>query len=126
MGAQMDFPRTFAEFIDNEKFKDAECIYTNGAYLVSVLRVCQGVDHYFKNYPRKESWLNLGNFLDYLSDTQKVEVRFGNKDADVVYGEAHTLLHRLSDSCLGCLIDQFVADDNTLRVWVVEDESTDN
>lgn len=126
MGAQMDFPRTFVEFIDNEKFKDAECVYTNGAYLVSVLRVCQGVDHYFKNYPQKESWLNLGNFLDYLPDIQKVEVRFGDKDADVVYGEAYSLLRRLSDSCHKYPVDQFVADDNTLRVWVIEDESTDN
>lgn len=126
MGAQMDFPRTFVEFIDNEKFKDAECVYTNGAYLVSVLRVCQGVDHYFKNYPRKESWLNLGNFLNYLPNTQKVEVKFEDKDADVVYGEAYSLLHRLSDSCLKYPVYQFAADDNTLRVWVAEDESTDN
>jgi len=122
MGAQMDFPRTFDEFINYEKFKDAECVYTNGAYLVNVLRVRQGVDHYFKNYPR----MNLGDFLDYLPDTQKVEVRFGDKDADVVYGEAYSLLRRLSDSCLKYPIDQFVADENTLRIWVVEDESTDN
>ena len=44
----MEFPNTMKEFIDSYSFKDSKEIYTNGAELISVFRVEQGLEHYAK------------------------------------------------------------------------------
>ena len=44
----MEFPNTMKEFIDNCSFKDSEEIYTNGAEIIPVFRVEQGLEHYEK------------------------------------------------------------------------------
>lgn len=44
----MEFPNTMKEFIDSYSFKDSEEIYTNGAELIPVFRVEQGLEHYAK------------------------------------------------------------------------------
>ena len=44
----MKFPNTMKEFIDSFSFKDSEEIYTNGAELIPVFRVEQGLEHYAK------------------------------------------------------------------------------
>lgn len=46
MGETMDFPKTPQEFIEQNKFKDSEEVYTNGADLVPVFRVKQMIEHY--------------------------------------------------------------------------------
>ena len=44
----MEFPNTMKEFIDSYSFKDSKEIYTNGAELIPVFRVEQGLEHYAK------------------------------------------------------------------------------
>lgn len=49
----MEFPNTTKEFIDSYSFKDSKEIYTNGAELISVFRVEQGLEHYAKEIRAK-------------------------------------------------------------------------
>ena len=48
MADRMEFPNTMKEFIDSFSFKDSEEVYTNGAELIPVFRVEQGLEHYAK------------------------------------------------------------------------------
>ena len=47
MAENMWMPDTPEEFIDGFKFVDDKEVYTNGAELISVLRVRQMMEHYF-------------------------------------------------------------------------------
>ena len=49
----MEFPKTMKEFIESFSFKDSEEVYTNGAELVPVFRVEQGLEHYEKQIRAK-------------------------------------------------------------------------
>ena len=49
-GCCMQFPKTFEEFINQYSFKDKEEIYTNGAELIPLFRVEQGVEHYLPEW----------------------------------------------------------------------------
>ena len=51
MGDVMNFPDNPLDFINSYSFKDEDQVYTNGAELISVLRVKQMIEHYF---PPKE------------------------------------------------------------------------
>lgn len=53
MTDKMEFPKTMKEFIDSFSFKDSEEIYTNGAELIPVFRVEQGLEHYAKEIRAK-------------------------------------------------------------------------
>ena len=47
MAEMMAMPNTWEEFIEQFKFVDDKEVYTNGAELISVLRVKQMVEHFF-------------------------------------------------------------------------------
>ena len=46
---QMWMPETIEEFLDEFAFEDEERAYTNGATLISMLRVKQAIEHYFRD-----------------------------------------------------------------------------
>lgn len=56
----MNFPDDPMEFIKGYSFKDEEQIYTNGAELISVLRVQQMIEHYFSD---KNGWVSVKDRL---------------------------------------------------------------
>lgn len=68
MADTMEFPNTMKEFIDGFSFKDSEQIYTNGAELVPVFRVEQGLEHYAKEIREKAIDEFAGNMKDKSSD----------------------------------------------------------
>ena len=45
MSEQMEFPKTFDEFVEEYGFKDKEEVYTNGSDLIPVFRVKQWLEH---------------------------------------------------------------------------------
>ena len=57
-GDMMDFPETPMEFIKRYSFKDKQEVYTNGAELVSVLRVEQMIEHYMPMLAKEEKKCN--------------------------------------------------------------------
>lgn len=48
MGEMMNFPETPEEFVKQYSFRDKKEEYTNGSELISVFRVEQMIEHYFK------------------------------------------------------------------------------
>lgn len=48
MSEQMEFPKTFDEFVSEYGFKDKEEVYTNGSDLIQVFRVKQWLEHELK------------------------------------------------------------------------------
>lgn len=43
---QMEFPKTFEEFLDGYSFIDSEEVYTNKCELIQTVRVEQGYEHF--------------------------------------------------------------------------------
>lgn len=92
MADTMEFPNTMKEFIDIFSFKDSEEIYTNGAELIPVFRVEQGLEHYAKEIRAKaidefvkeieaeydnDGCPNVTDYLDY-----KISIRDLHKIAE--------------------------------------------
>ena len=69
----MKFPNTMKEFIDSFSFKDSEEIYTNGAELIPVFRVEQGLEHYAKEIRAKA----LDDFVNFANTMPTVEEEDG-------------------------------------------------
>lgn len=61
----MNFPDDPMEFIKGYSFKDEEQIYTNGAELISVLRVQQMIEHYFSD---KNGWISVKEVANIIAD----------------------------------------------------------
>lgn len=57
MGETMAFPATWREFIKAYSFFDEKKEYTNGAELITVLRVRQMVEHYLPPPVKHGTWL---------------------------------------------------------------------
>ena len=69
MNTNMSMPITAEEFIDSFKFKDSQQVYTNGAELISVLRVHQMLDYYYR--PRTQ-YMTFGQALERMKDGERV------------------------------------------------------
>ena len=69
MSETMYMPLTAEEFIDDFKFKDSKEVYTNGAELISVLRVRQMLDYY---YNHSADAMTFGDALEAMKNGERV------------------------------------------------------
>ena len=69
----MEFPKRMTEFIDSYSFKDSKEIYTNGAELIPVFRVEQGLEHYAKEIRSNA----IDDFVKFANTMPTVEEKDG-------------------------------------------------